>query len=147
MPDRWSRLIAEHHRQAEVREEVAAARSKEGSWFRTYTLTVGGVFAVLLLVVVVWMSLEDATRRDPSRCDAVPEAADSKVSRGGWAEPDRCSYFDEAGEQIRRDADLAGPVTRTYDDVVDDNVVAIVAIGLLLSAGTAAGVAHWARRA
>jgi hypothetical protein len=140
--DRWQRLVDEFHRQEAARAVVEDRQWGEGSLWRAYVLTLLLAFGGLLLVAFCWYGLERAIRNDPSRCETTTVER-AEVGMGGWAEPDRCTYFDEHGEEILRDGTLAGPVTRSYGDVLADSAIEITVIATAGIAGATVAIARW----
>lgn len=111
-------------------------------WGFHVAVTLALVVGTAALLAVGWYSLEQATRRDPSRC-ANQDVARSEVVVGGWAEPDECAHFDRQGLRVGGEPQLAGPVTRTYSDVLADNLFGLV-VAVVLTGG--AGVVLAGRR-
>jgi hypothetical protein len=127
-------------------QRALEVRHRGERWAMRIGFALGALILSSLLVVTAWASLENATRDDPSRCSS--RAARAEVARGGWAEPDRCLYFDARGDPAPSDSDaFAGPVTRSYSDVLDDQylTLAVVAIAMLLV--VVAAVVGWRKTA
>lgn len=142
--ERWQRLIEEFRRQ-----EVARAVEEERRWvaerpWRTFCLTLLAVVGGLWLVAFGWWTLERAIRSDASRCE-VTTVERAEVRLGGWVEPDRCIVHDlTTGEEVAWEGGLAGPVTRTYGDVLADNALRIaVAATAGIAVATAAIAQRW----
>jgi hypothetical protein len=133
---RWEHLVEEHRRQAERRRVDERARYEDTRWARHLGYTVATMVGALMLVGLGWFSLDRATRNDPSRCPN-PMAATSEVAVGGWAEPDECLWFDARGDPVGGDANFAGPVTRTYADVLADNALALALVAVAVVAAGA----------
>jgi hypothetical protein len=101
------------------------------------------VYACVVLGVglLTFVRLEWDARSDPARCTAVAEATRAEVDLGGWAEPDRCRYFNQRGVQIPTDGDLAAPAERTESDLLPPSLLMS-----LLATGIVGAVVMWRRR-
>lgn len=95
-------------------------------WLGLAVLGVGGVG---------WLLVDEVARRDPARCSAVP-AARAEVTRGAWAEPDMCTYFDRDGQRLRSIDQFASPDVRSPAEVLWDNSVALGSVALAACATT-----------
>ena len=137
---RWERLLDEHSRQAEQRHSDDRHPRRTGLLLQV-CIALAVVASVALVVASGWYTLLRATRNDPSRCPT--SATKTEVALGGWAEPDTCLYFDEYGSSIGGDRRLAGPVTRTYADVLGENNLEIALWGIGAVAVGAVAIVHW----
>ena len=144
VPDqRWARLLAEHERNERARDAIEWAEldglsfhQRLGRMLGFGGLVVAAFIALLVGLVVGAWSVVSWTRLDPARCPGTYiEAVRTEIHLGGWAEPDSCTYYDEAGAEIRSDSHLAGPVLRSANEGIEKVVVTGAACVVLLASG------------